>query len=378
MPPRSTLWALENHTLGKHLVLKNYMDAWLPIMRRYNGRVLFIDAFAGPGEYIGGESGSPVIAMRALIDHHARMSGEINYIFIEEHAGRYEHLKTVLENLEHEMPDNCKYQVFNSTFDETLTDTLNRIDEQNQHLAPSFVMIDPFGVSDTPLETIGRILSNPKSEVYVSFMSRDINRFREHENFEHHLDVLFGCSDWRQGIDLPEGKERIAFFYDLYKSQLRAVGAKYVLHFELYEGNELVYAIFFGTSDLEGCDKMKQAIWKVAPFGDYRFRGSKLDQLTLLPDEMIDFTTLANTLHDEFRSKGWMKIDEVIDFAKSDATEFHSGHLKLRTLKPMEERGEIEVDPDTRKSKGRYPDGTILRFVAPKQEEVAEHQGRLL
>lgn len=377
MPPRSTLWALENHTRGKHLVLKNYMDAWLPIMRRYNGRVLFIDAFAGPGEYTGNEPGSPVIALRALIDHNARMNGEIRYIFIEKNVRRYEHLKTVLKNLKEQLPDNCKYRVINSTFDETLTEALNRIDEQNQRLAPSFVMIDPFGVSDTPMKTIGRILSNPKSEVYVSFMSRDINRFRKHANFERHLDDLFGCSDWRQGIGLPEGKERIAFFYDLYKSQLKAKGAKYVLHFELYEGNELVYAIFFGTGDLEGCDKMKQAIWKVAPFGDYRFRGSKLDQLTFLSDEMIDFTILAKTLHDEFKSKGWVKIDEVIDFVRSDATDFHSGHLKGSTLRPMEERGEIVVDSDSRKRKGTYPNGTMLRFVAPKQE-VQEHQGRLL
>ena len=377
MPPRSTLWPLENHTRGKHLVLKNYMGAWLPIMRRHNGRVLFIDAFAGPGEYTGREPGSPVIALRALINHNARMIGEIRYIFIEKDAGRYEHLKTVLANLEPEMPDNCKYQVINSTFDETLTETLDRIDDQKQRLAPSFVMIDPFGVSDTPMNTVGRILSNPKSEVYVSFMSRDINRFREHANFERHLDDLFGCRDWREGIDLPEGKERIAFFYDLYKSQLKAAGAKYVLHFELYEGNELVYAIFFGTGKLEGCDKMKQAIWKIAPFGDYRFRGSKIDQLTFLSDEIIDFTILAKTLHDEFKSKGWVKINEVIDFVRSDATDFHSNHLKSNTLRPMEERGEIEVDLDSRKRKGRYPEGTMLRFVNSRQE-LQVHQGRLL
>ncbi len=370
MPPNTTTWQLESHTKGKHLVLKNYMDAWLPIMQRYNGRILFIDAFAGPGEYTGGEPGSPVIALRSLIDHKARMNGEINYIFIEKNASRYEHLKTVLESLANEMPDNCNYQVINSTFDETLTEALNHIDEQKQHLAPSFVMIDPFGVSDTPMKTIGRILSNPKSEVYVSFMSRDINRFREHPNFEHHLDDLFGCRKWRQGINLPDGKDRISFFYDLYKSQLKAEGAKYVLHFELYEGNELVYAIFFGTGHLEGCDKMKQAIWKVAPFGDYRFRGSKLDQLILLSDEMSDFTILERTLRDEFRSKGWVKIEDVINFVKSGATEFHSGHLKDKTLKPMEEKGEIEVKSETRKRKGSYTDGTILRFVAPRQERL--------
>ena len=85
MPPRTTKWPLKPHTLGKHMVLENYMQAWLPIMTRWNGRVLFIDAFAGPGEYECGERGSPVIALHALINHNARrqMKSEINYLFIE-------------------------------------------------------------------------------------------------------------------------------------------------------------------------------------------------------------------------------------------------------------------------------------------------------
>ena len=376
MPPRSTLWELENHTRGKHLVLKNYMDAWLPIMRKYNGRVLFIDAFAGPGEYKNGEPGSPVIALRALIDHNAQMDGKINYMFIEKDASRSEHLEAVLGNLKSKIPDNCNYEVINSTFDETLTEALNRIDEQNRQLDPSFVMIDPFGVSGTPMKTIGRILSNPKSEVYVSFMSRDINRFRGHQNFERHLDDLFGCPGWRKGAKLPEGKERIAFFYDIYKSQLKAEGAKYVLHFELYEGNELVYAIFFGTGSLEGCDKMKQAIWKVAPSGRYRFQENRIGQLEF-GSSIIDFTPLEKALHREFADKGWVSIEEITGFVKSDLTYFHSGHIKASTLKPMEERGEIEVNPDTRKRKGTYPDGTILRFVTPIKEEAHDEQRRL-
>ena len=40
--PKETLWPLEPHTLGKHRVLKSYPDAWLPIMGKRNGRILFI------------------------------------------------------------------------------------------------------------------------------------------------------------------------------------------------------------------------------------------------------------------------------------------------------------------------------------------------
>ena len=364
MPPKTTTWELEAHTIGKHLVLQHYMGAWLPIMSRWNGRVLFIDAFAGPGEYSRGEPGSPVIALRSLINHRAKgqMQSEINYLFIENDSDRYEHLTNVLDGLKEQIPPKCKYEIIKSTFDDTLTQVLDSIDEQKAYLAPAFVMIDPFGVTGTPMSLIGRIFENPKSEIYISFMYRDINRFKTHPSFEKHLDQLFGCSEWRQGIDRPEGKERKDFFYHLYSDQLKANGAKQVIKFELYEKNQLVYSIFFGTKNLEGCDKMKQAIWKVAPFGDFAFRGSELGQF-MLGDSVVDFSQLEQALQNQFRPKGWQKIETITDFVKSDATEFHSGHLKVKTLRPMEVAGKIEVQADTRNKPSTYPPGTILRFL---------------
>ncbi len=368
MPPRTTTWKLDNHTLGKHRVLKNYMEAWLPIMSMTNDRVLFIDAFAGPGEYSGGQDGSPVIALRALMEHAAkdRMEGEIVYLFIEDDRNRYEHLKGVLNNIAPNLPANCKHWVLRSTFNETLTQALDRIDEQKQMLAPSFVMIDPFGVSNTPMRTIRRILSNPKSEVYISFMYREINRFKANPKFEPHLDELFGCSNWRQGIAIADTEERKHFYYDLYGSQLKDAGAKYVLHFELYENRELVYAIFFGTQSLDGCNKMKQAMWKEAPLGDFLFRGNQADQMTL-GDGLLDTHRLELDLLKEFGSSEWVAIEEVTSFVKSDRTAFHTGHLKNKTLAPMEDKGSLEVKPESRNKKGTYPDGTILRFMSSSE-----------
>ena len=345
MPPRTTTWPLEAHTRGKHMVLQHYMGAWLPILTSWSGRVLFIDAFAGPGEYSRGEPGSPVIALRALIDHRAQnqIRSEVNYFFIEQNEARSKHLEEVLGELQPMLPPNCNYEVINSTFDEALTEALDSIDEQKAHLAPAFVMIDPFGVSGTPMRVIGRILENPKSEVYISFMYRDINRFKSHTYFEKHLDDLFGCPEWRQYIDMVDGKEQKEFLYDLYRSKLKKNGASNVLIFELYEGEQLVYAIFFGTKSLDGCDKMKQAIWKVAPFGDFKFRGNRIGQLAL-GDDLLDLGLLEKALQDRFTSKGWQRIEDVEDFVKSDATDFHSGHLKRKTLTPMEKNGRIEVE----------------------------------
>jgi hypothetical protein len=39
------------------------------MLSKYNGRNIYIDGFAGPGRYKGGEDGSPIIALKALLEH---------------------------------------------------------------------------------------------------------------------------------------------------------------------------------------------------------------------------------------------------------------------------------------------------------------------
>ena len=74
---RETHWDIEPHTIAKHRILRSYLDAWLPIMTRWNGRVVYVDGFAGPGQYKGGEEGSPVIALKAAVEHRQTMKSEV-------------------------------------------------------------------------------------------------------------------------------------------------------------------------------------------------------------------------------------------------------------------------------------------------------------
>ena len=159
-----------------------------------------------------------------------------------------------------------------------------------------------------------------------------------------------------------ESDVRKDFFHELYRNQLKKNGAEYVMPFELYEGQQQVYTIFFATKSLDGCDKMKQAIWKIAPFGDFKFKSGLSNQLTL-GSSVVDFSLLERALLQKFSGKEWQKIENVVDFVKSDATPFNSSHLKTKTLKPMEASGKIEVEEGTRKRSGTYPNGTILRFI---------------
>jgi hypothetical protein len=65
------------HTGAKHQIIQKYVAAWYPILSRWNGRVVFIDGFAGRGRYNDGSEWSPQIALHTLLDdgHLERMKG---------------------------------------------------------------------------------------------------------------------------------------------------------------------------------------------------------------------------------------------------------------------------------------------------------------
>ena len=94
-----TLWPCDEQTEGKHVVLRSYLDGWFPILGRWNGRLLFVDGFAGPGEYTGGEPGSPLVALDCI--RHHKQSGRLSNIevvclFIESDPARAGHLEGLL------------------------------------------------------------------------------------------------------------------------------------------------------------------------------------------------------------------------------------------------------------------------------------------
>ncbi len=131
MKPKSTLWSREPHTEGKHLVLKEYLKAWFPILGSTQGRIIFIDGFAGPGEYTGGEPGSPVIAMEAFANHSAahRITAQVFLAFIEKRRDRAVYLKSLVAKRESGFPKNMAACVINQDFDPTMTKILADLKE---------------------------------------------------------------------------------------------------------------------------------------------------------------------------------------------------------------------------------------------------------
>jgi hypothetical protein len=60
MAEQETVWKIDPHTQAKHRILQRYLQAWLPIMSKYNGRLVIVDGFAGPG--VRGSTARPPVA----------------------------------------------------------------------------------------------------------------------------------------------------------------------------------------------------------------------------------------------------------------------------------------------------------------------------
>lgn len=338
-----TLWPLDEQTVGKHRVLQHYLDGWFPILGSSNGRLLFIDGFAGPGEYADGGQGSPIIALDCIRKHKqkGRLKGvAIVCLFIESDTQRACHLKELLKQQPPVSETKC--YVLEGMFDDHMTALLNYIDEQKMRFAPAFVMIDPFGVKGSRIELIERILQNNKSECFISFMYEPIRRFHKQPEFEPHLNELFGTKKWKECLDMEESETKKGFLHGLFATQLKKKGAKYVVAFELWKSNRHIYTIYFTSGSSKGCNLMKEAMWKVEPSGSFAFRGYTSTNQVCLPFG-TNTEPLAKQLKEKF-GNAWTPVEQIEEFVMSDQTMFHKGHLRRQTLRPLESQKLITVN----------------------------------
>ena len=85
---------------------------------------------------------------------------------------------------------------------------------------------------------------------------------------------------------------------------------------------------------------MKLAIWKVAPFGDYRFHGGQNKQLAF-GTEILGFSPLEKDFMMSLGRRNGLRIEDVIRFVKSD-----SDRIPLRSS----ETEDTESNGKTRRS----------------------------
>ena len=361
MVDREILWNIEPHTKAKHKILKTYLKAWFPIMSRYNSKILYVDGFSGPGEYKGGEPGSPIIAIEIAQNHILELEKEIVFLFIDKKSEYCDNLGCHLDKIQ--LKENIKYQIICDEFENCVKTIFDKLDEQRKIIAPSFFLLDPFGFSQISFDIIRRIMNNDKCEVLITFVYDSINRFMSTEQNKEIMDNLFGTNKWEGINQITTPDERKDFLLSLYINQLvEEADISYVRIFEMKNKyNHTVYYLIYATNHILGLEKMKEAMWKVDKSGDFQFSDrTNLEQEVLFSD-IPDCAELKREVLKKYKGSS-VYIDNIEEYVITE-TAYLKKHLRKNVLKPLEQSDTPKINVMERQRRLTYPSGCIIQFL---------------
>lgn len=370
-----TIWEAEPHTFAKHAILKRYLDAWLPILTRQSTgvavrskrQILYIDGFAGPGKYLGGEAGSPVIALTAALEHTAKFPTPVRMVFIEQDTERHQILSQTLGPLmerasksknvvaDHPLQGDCEV---------VLSNLLNQSEKSGIAFGPALAFLDQFGYSSVPMDLIGRILRFGECEVFTYLNYSHMNRFLSDPTKASAFTRAFGGEEWRECLQLAEGK-RLDRLLALYKAALRDPKrgqANYVRSFLMCDTTDRpLYWLIFCTNNLRGLEEMKKAMWTVARGGEFRFSDRDNPEQPMFLDMSIDDNWLAEHLDSALASRE-MKASDIKEYvlAETPCYKFKEALKKLEKADPA--RLIVVQAPEGRRS-GTYSDQSLDEIV---------------
>jgi three-Cys-motif partner protein len=355
-------WDYPPHTKAKHDILSSYLDGWYPIMSKYNSRVLFLDGFAGRGRYNNGEEGSPIIALKRLLDHHRfeyMADSDFVFMFVEANRENARSLSDEIDDFKsgRRWPRNVVTHVINKPFDTTATEIIAYLEEQKAYLAPTFAFVDPFGYTGMPMDLLTDLLDHPRTELFVNFMAGWVHRFITRDHQEKPMRELFGM-DVEEVLADFDGTDRVEHIRQVYGRQLQEkAGFDHVQSFEMKNktGNT-GYFMYHGTRHQLGVKLMKAAMWKVDPGGGYVFSDRLADNDVLFVAEP-DLRPLRAALLALFPRRSVASIDEI-EWSTLLYTPYRETHVRS-VLKPLESEGQITV---SRPGKWGFPKGTVITF----------------
>jgi three-Cys-motif partner protein len=361
-----TLLEMQEHTRAKHAILEEYLKAWFPIISnsQFVNKLVYIDGFAGPGEYKTGEPGSPIIALNTALSHIFKdRFKKIYFIFIEERNDRCLHLNKKIKSLG-KLPDNFEVTVIEQKFERVMGKVLSEIEIKNSSLAPTFAFIDPFGYSDTGGPKImGQILKHEKCEVLLTYMVG----FMDKGAFDpEHCKII--CREWgfseneiESILKLPDMISRERAWITVLKTKLIQESAKGIFHLAFclkgYHNRTLYYLVYF-TKHKKGIEVMKNAMFNLGRVGTYTFSDHNFQQ-TGLTDFSSDLwkKQASRDLYDHFKGTE-QKVTDVKDWILLETLFKWSSDILIT----LEDDNKINY-LGTRARRHAYPDGGHIKFL---------------
>lgn len=338
-------WECTEHTAAKHDIYRRYLERWFPILlggRNAFASVTYAEGFAGPGTYIGGQPGSPIIAIRALVSQVPPDRGIARFVFVDDDPRCTARLHEELKAAFPDRPRNTAAMpvlVRQGTCQDELEAALDEAQAWDQ---PIFANLDSWGNVPVPHRLLRRVAANVSSEVIVTLLPQHFVRFVS--RLGPAADEVFGGDPrWREVVNQsPEVKSR--HILECYRASLQTAGFKYLLDFELVTQSGQSLYLVFGTSNSLGVEKMKDSLWEVDRSTGIGFRDPRAEQgETLFELDEPDLGPLRRFLRQRLADDGPTRVELLREWTHWN-TVYRKQHV-IAALTRLRDDGVIVADP---------------------------------
>jgi three-Cys-motif partner protein len=348
-----TIWEAEPHTVAKHGILKSYLDAWTAILSRSPyinaSELLFVDGFAGPGEYSKGEPGSPIVALQSVLNHTQDLRKPVRFMFIEKDPERHQHLCSKISQMSETLAGSNRARVDPPILGECDTEVRKFIAARRaarKPLSAALFFLDQFGYSQVPMTLIKQIMEHDSCEAFSYLNCQRMNQFLSDQDKWAGITEAYGDESWKVALNMS-GPERLDFLIRSYRDAIRRnANVRYSWPFAMFDkAGHLLYWLVFSTNNIRGLEEMKKAMWTADAQGDYRFsdRDSGSGQQSFLSTMGEEW--LAADLASRLAGRT-MSEDEVNEFVQTQ-TPFYKFKNAVNLM-----RKEGQVTP---KDRGKFP-----------------------
>jgi three-Cys-motif partner protein len=375
-------WEYKEHTKVKHILLRKYLVAWIPILGRWNPKICYFDGFAGRGEYTDGTLGSPLIALE-VADSLSHYFGKLTCFFIEKDSENFKNLERVLEREKSKFQKWQKINIEkeNDEFANVINGIFEYLEKEKSILVPSFFFVDPFGFSGIPFTAINKILENPKTEVFFTFMVRDMARFIQLPQLGDIFNRLFGTDKWKNILNSSK-KPELALI-NLYREQLHeAANAKYSCPFRVCTSERIqtLYYLLHVTNNFKGHSIMKNIMFNQSAEGNFAYLGPEevIARTQMRLFDIHSIQDLKEYILERFKEKilSYEEIQEEVCTPWNTEPPYIDKHYR-KALKELEREGKVKVNRITSRTKRGLGGEDIISFLQHNRSTLPQYSPSL-
>jgi three-Cys-motif partner protein len=349
----------------KARIIQKYFYAWAkvitPTAKQMDGKIAYIDLYAGPGRYKDGSASTPLLVLE-----HAINDPDMRSMLVTLFNDGDENHTSSLQNEIDALPGIKKLKFKPDVQCNTVGEDAEKFFAESR-LIPSFTFVDPWGYKGLSLKIVNGVIKDWGCDCVFFFNYGRINAGLSNDLVKKHMDALFGVErvdKLRKKLDGKTPDQREALILEELSQAIKAMGGTFVLPFRFKRGARTSHSLIFVSKHFKGYEIMKGIMAGESSTTDQdvaSFTYSPADASTPLLFSLAQpFDKLLKDLPKVFAGQT-VKMHHVYENHSVDTPYTKTNYKKA--LMQLEAAGKITADPPAHeRRKNTFADHVLVTF----------------